>query len=469
MRYRLRALNVDAALRPLRFVAMVAGLIIVFGYDMGVLLLNENYLAGFFIMNQGDLDVIMGTSALGMLLGYFLGGYLTFGSGRKICMLCGAVLGCISIVASFFAPSFSVMLCAQFVIGFSFGLYLLSAILYVSEITLPGNRGFAATLLAVGYLIGILLAVLTRGSIPATGGFLILFIVMLLNAMLLVMVIFKVPESPRYLAISGVPDAALPVLFRLRLDMGMAARELAGINECCRQAARGSELFLLNSNFRRLMWMLLCMALLSNLCGFAIIPYSLGDLVYASDLSMRYNYYEFTYGLIRASVVAGLAGCVTGMVAVDRAGRRRTLLWAMGLCALALAGMVCVARLEPRNATVLLSGFTLIYIFAEALIFPVFLTVLCAELIPTRAREFGLTLVLIFNTVVGMGCMQLFTPMVTAFDFSGLFTFCFVSSVALIALMYFTLPDSANASLEGIENRLLSGRPLTELGRVSDT
>ena len=87
MRYSLKVMSIDAALMPLRFVLMVALPASFFGYDVGALFLNANFLSGYYILGSGDLNVIIGTAALGMLLGYFLGGYLTYGSGRKICII----------------------------------------------------------------------------------------------------------------------------------------------------------------------------------------------------------------------------------------------------------------------------------------------------------------------------------------------------------------------------------------------
>ena len=79
----------------------------------------------------------------------------------------------------------------------------------------------------------------------------------MIHFLALVIAILKLPESPRWLALSGYYDAALSVLFSLRNDMGIAARELAGVNECCRGEEKGAELFLQNTNFRKIVWLLL--------------------------------------------------------------------------------------------------------------------------------------------------------------------------------------------------------------------
>ncbi len=465
MRYSLKVMSIDAALMPLRFVLMVALPASFFGYDVGALFLNANFLSGYYILGSGDLNVIIGTAALGMLLGYFLGGYLTYGSGRKICIISCSLLGTLAIVSSFFAPSLSVMLCAQFVIGFTFGVYFLATILYIQEITLPGNRGFASSLVFLSLILGGLIAAISQGSFPATGNFLILVSFCALNFVILVLAIFKIPESPRFLAISGVPDAALPILFKLRLDMGVAARELAGINECCRQAERGSELFLQNANFRRLIWALLSLTLLINLSGFLLIPYFLGDLIYASDPNLIYNYYDFYSGLLHAALIVGSLGLITACISIDRLGRRQTLLFGAALAIFSLIFLFLIAFFEPPLAAILVSIFAVVYVFAGALVIPTFFCVLVAELVPTRSREFGFTAVLIFNTIVSLGCTQILPMLINYIHFSGWFVICLLSAISLFVLIYQCVPNTANSSLEGIESRLLAGNKLKKLGQ----
>ncbi len=468
MRYNTSGFLADAALRPLLYVCMAALPGVLFGYDLGTLLINQNFLAEFFILNADDLNVLAGTTSLGVLLGLFVGGYLTYSSGRRISIISSSALGNLAIFASIFAPSLSVLLCSQFVIGFALGVYALAALLFVSEIALPSSRGMCTCMLPLMLLCGLIFAVLTRGAKLASEGFLLLIVLTIVNVGMIVLNIFKLPESPRYLAISGQSDAALPVLFRLRLDMGMAARELAIINECCRNAQRGSDLFVRSGNFRRLMWTLVTLSFLVNFSGSFVVPFTLADLVYASDLSMRYSYYDYTLGLIKASLAAALFAVLICAVASDRLGRRKTLLSSLAGSMLSLGFLCLTALFEPAQSTLLLSVFLLCYIFCSCFYGVVLIGMLFVELIPTRAREFGVTALLMTSTIAFLACMQFFAENIGTLAFSGFFALCLLFSAVMWLFIYAFMPNTVSASLEGIESRLLSGRKIKDLGRVGD-
>ena len=148
----------DSAVRPLQYL-MLAGLLAMgFGFDLGRTFANQQVLSNYFILEGHEADVILGTDILGAILGLFLGGWLVYGSGRKICLLSGSAAGMAGSAAALFAPNLSIMLCAQFVTGFAAGLFTLSLLLYAAEITLPKNRGLGCsmgmTCFAAGALIG---------------------------------------------------------------------------------------------------------------------------------------------------------------------------------------------------------------------------------------------------------------------------------------------------------------------------
>lgn len=90
-----------------------------------------------------------GTYILGFIFGVFIAGYVTYGSGRKISIISSITVGSLAIFASLVAPDYSILLCSELVIGFSFGLYLISALLYNCEIMLPNKRGLSLMMIPI--------------------------------------------------------------------------------------------------------------------------------------------------------------------------------------------------------------------------------------------------------------------------------------------------------------------------------
>ncbi len=466
---RSESLSSDSALRPLQYVLLIAMMTVGFGYDLGMIFANQQYLSDFFILSGNESDVIIGTSLLGVVLGLFLGGWLNYGSGRRLCLLCGASLGTLSITASFFAPNLSILLCSQFVIGFSWGLFLLSAVLYTPEITLPGNRGFACCLNGVFFSFGVVLAVLTRELNPLHGTPLLVVSMSACSAAVIVVAAVRLPESPRYLASVGQSDGALNVLFKLRRSMGLAARELAGINECYREEVRGARLFLQSPAFRRAFWMVLCLLLLLQASGMSIIPFSLSALFSENEAFDVYHSYDFTYGVLKAACAVFLFGAVTAALMVDRLGRRALLFVSALLVNLALF-ILCISFVVGKFffAPLLITIGVLLFIYAAAVAFITVVFLLLPELSPGRGREFAAAGVLLCLTVGTLFSLQIYPRLAIFVGFNLMFLFFLLSSLCLTAVCFFFVPNTANASLEGMENRLLEGVPLRALGRMRE-
>lgn len=459
----------DSAVRPLQYL-MLAGLLAMgFGFDLGRTFANQQVLSNYFILEGHEADVILGTDILGAILGLFLGGWLVYGSGRKICLLSGSAAGMAGSAAALFAPNLSIMLCAQFVTGFAAGLFTLSLLLYAAEITLPKNRGLGCSMGMTCFAAGALIGVLTCDIGPARGSTALSLVIIFISLGVLIAAAFKLPESPRYLSSIGQPDSALNVLFKLRGNMGLSARELAGINECYRQEQRGSQFFLQSAPFRRVFWVLLGLTLLLQASGFSAMLFALDDLFAVG----RYlNYYQssgFTYGLLKAAFAVAFFGFITAALMIDRLGRR-TLLFAAA-CLLAFALLVLAFSSFAGRMLItplLLTLGVLSYIYASVICFSVLIGCLMPELCPGRGREFAAAAILLCQAVAALFALQSYTQLVRVLGYSGLFCCFLLAALLFCLLIWHYVPNTAQASLEGIENRLLEGERLRNLGRVRD-
>ena len=456
----------DSSLRPLPFAVIVAVLSIIFGYSLGALFVNLQYITDFYILGESEIDVVFGTFILGGILGAFLGSGLCAGAGRRITLIGSAALGAGSSLATVFSPSFSVYLCSLLVMGVAFSLYTLSSLIYICEITLPSNRGFCACLLPVAFLLGVEIGIFTPDLRPSGEGFPLYLLLVMIHILALVIAILKLPESPRWLALSGYYDAALSVLFSLRNDMGIAARELAGVNECCRGEEKGSELFLQNTNFRKIVWLLLSLVLFIQLSGIVILPYTFSDLMIKTSYSKDFYMFSYSYDLLKASLTVALFGAVTAMFTVDRCGRRIPMIISAAVCAITLFGLCLISfsKIEIVSMAII-SILIVMFIYSASVFLCCFMAVLVCEVIPLRGREFGIAMVLLVNYVTILLCLQLFLSVILTLDFKGLFFIEFIAAAVLCNITYNFVPNTNDSSIENIENRLFAGRDLVNLGK----
>lgn len=448
----------DIALRPMPRVIIVAAMGIIFGFDIASVFLNQSFLTNLYLLVENQSDIIIGSYVLGLVFGNFIAGYITYGSGRKLSIIVSVTVGSLAILASFVAPNFSTLLCAEWVIGFCFGLYLTASALYINEIMLPSYRALSLMFVPCFVLLGTILSAIAFQGIPGKPliSFVIIFII---NIVLITLAVFKLPESPRYLAADGSSDAALSVLFNLRQEMSFAARELAEINECCRGETRGIEFFLQNTNYRRLIAFMCIMAFLFNLGGVTILPYIMINNLSATLLctDQEICFYSTESYVIYLTLIAAFLSVLMFSVSSEKLSRRSVVLTGSAISAIFLLGAALSTMLPDGDMklwmmSIAFSGYIL---FAYGS-FTVFITVIATEMMPIRAREFGITSVLVSNGIGILFCLQTYEAAIHRFGFTGLLFMCFSSTVIAIYFIYCFLPNTGKQRLEMIESRIIS-------------
>lgn len=460
--------NQDISLWPLAHVLIVSAMGMIFGFDLGSVFVNHDMVSDMFLIADSKADIISGTYILGFIFGVFIAGYVTYGSGRKISIISSVTVGSLAIFSSLVAPNFSILLCSELVIGFSFGLYLISAFLYNCEIMTPNKRGLALMMIPIGILAGTFFSFMNNDSFYEHP-FLVFVLFLGINIVLCSIAIVKLHESPRYLALTGSSDAALSVLFKLRHDMGTAARELAKINECCRGESRGFEFFLQNTVYRRLLAFLCISAFLFNMGGTIILPYILMDNI---SLQMVCEYDDFCYftlnnNYIYMTFITAFIGVVIHALAIERNKRYLVFLYSftLGLLCLALATVASLLKVNDYSQYLLLISL-LLFIFFSLSSFLIFLCVIAIELMPIRGREFGIAAIFLACGVGLLVTMHFYSPLIHHYGFTGLLTFNLISSCLVLYLCYLYLPNSGKISLENIENRIISSEAFSKINRV---
>ena len=250
--------------------------------------------------------------------------------------------------------------------------------------------------------------------------------------------------------------------------MGIAARELAGVNECCRGEEKGSELFLQNTNFRKIVWLLLTLVLFIQLSGVVILPYTFSDLMIKTSYSDNFYMFSYSYDLLKASLTVALFGAVSAMFTVDRCGRRIPMIISAVVSAITLLGLSLISFSEIEIVSMaIISILIVMFIYAASVFLCCFMAVLVCEVIPLRGREFGTAMVLLVNYVTILLCLQIFLSVIMSLDFKGLFFIEFIAAAVLCNITYNFVPNTNDSSIENIENRLFAGRDLVNLGKAN--
>jgi MFS transporter, putative metabolite:H+ symporter len=190
-------------------VVVIVGLGLFFdGYD--------NFLAGAIavvlrkelLLNQTQLSWLLGSAFLGQFLGAVLMGRLADRVGRRKAFLINLALFSVFTLAGGFSPNATILVVTRFVAGVGIGAETVLADVYLSEF-LPRNvRGrliaWAYTLSFLGVpVVGLLARWLVPVSIGGVEGWRIVFILGAVGACAVWVVRRRLPESPRWLALTG--------------------------------------------------------------------------------------------------------------------------------------------------------------------------------------------------------------------------------------------------------------------------
>lgn len=243
-------------------VATLGGLL--FGYDTAVISGTVESLRKFFIEPYGlPLDqanalegFVVSSALIGCIIGASFAGWISQRSGRKPTLVIAAVLFLISAVGSAWPEMFFCMpgsgnhtFMYAFVIyriigGIGVGLASMVSPMYIAEMAPAEKRGNLVSWNQFAIIFGMLLVYFVNYSIALSGdaawlneiGWRWMFASEVIPAVIFLILLGFVPETPRYLVMKGKTEKALSILVRLT-DKGIALQELEEIKDSFKEKA----------------------------------------------------------------------------------------------------------------------------------------------------------------------------------------------------------------------------------------
>lgn len=454
------------------YILLAACMATVFGFNLGAMLSSKVRLINIFMLEIYDIDSMVNTFMLGSFVGVFLGGRLVYDTGRVQSVIGSFFFGVIGQCTAILAPTFSTLFITEFVVGVSSGVYLISAICYITELSSKEKRGTCCLLIPTFVVLGFLISVLLKDIIPRND---ILVVVCLLAAALPVVIVsyLRLPESPRWLALTDSSDKALTELIRLRNSTSEAARELAAINECVLGDDRGITMFFRNSVFRAIVWFFLFIVIVANLSGFAIIPYMSLEIVKyfkaALGILTPNEKYEINFLMLKSILFAVFIGCAVTCLMADKIGRRRILLISCTINEVMLFGIYFLyftgsAMVGPALMSVCL----LIFCLSSVIFLCTFLFLILPELLPVKGREFCLTLIFIVQITALMLGIYFFNRFIHSQGVLMAVCIFMMAGALLFTLIYQDMPEPKNQMLESMENTIFNERSLKAINKAQN-
>ncbi|MBZ4191419.1 sugar porter family MFS transporter [Niabella beijingensis] len=402
---------------------------------------------GFFIMSM---------ALWGTVVGAVFGGLPTERYGRKKVLLWIGILFTVSSVGSALAQDPYTFSFFRFIGGLGIGVSSVAAPTYVSEISTPKTRGRLVAMYQFNIVFGILLAFLSNYFLKGVGGandWRWMLGVMAAPSLLYTLLVFMIPESPRWLIIRRKDDAAARHVLK-QLGIPDATEEIAAI----KAAAGGSQVAdrkgFFNIRYRRIIGLAFFVAFFNQWSGINFILYYAPEILERAGLASKESLYN--------SIAIGGTNLVftfVGLYLIDRVGRKTLL--ALGSVGYVISlGMVAYGFYAHASAGFLLF-FLLLFIASHAIGQGAVIWVLIAEVFPNRIRamgqSFGASVHWVFAAII-----TLITP-VFLDEEHGIFRdnpwpiFAFFAFMMLLQLVwiYTSVPETKGVSLEELEKRLV--------------
>ena len=376
-----------ARLSPLVLVAALVAALggFLFGYDTAVINGANQYLKLHFLLTPTQEGIAGASAILGCIPGAMVAGFLsdTFGR-RKILFLC-AVLYALSGVFSAVAGTFGIFLGARFVSGLGIGASSMICPVYIAELAPARLRGRLGSLFQLGIVAGIFLTLFINAGIQHGGdeawntatGWRWMLGAEAAPALLLFVVLFFTPESPRWLLQAGREEEARRILSVVTTP-DAAEAEIAAVRAASTQEeGKLSDLF--HARFRAPLILAVSLMAVSQFSGINAVMYYSTKIFTSAGVGVK--------DAFASSVMVGLVNLLFTFVAVacvDRVGRRSLLLTGLALQVVALVFVGWMFWTAAGGVLLLVAILGFIAAFAMAL-GPI-PWIVCSEIFPTKVR-----------------------------------------------------------------------------------
>lgn len=430
-------------------IAAIGGLL--FGYDTAVIAGAIGFLQIKFDLSPAMTGWAASSAIWGCVIGAMGAGYMSDKFGRKTILIVTAVLFAVSAIGSAIPANLNQFVIARIIGGIGIGAASMLSPLYISEIAPADKRGMLVTLYQLAIVIGINLIYFVNLLIAGSGteqwnidmGWRYMLGSGTIPSALFLFALFFVPESPRWLASKNRKAEAMKILERVngktRADEVMAEIEITLKEE------QGTIAELFAPGLRTAMIIGVFLALFSQITGINAIIY------YAPEIFKSVGF--GTDSALLQTVIIGLTNTVFTFVAIrfiDRAGRRKLLLWGVSGMAICLFGVGTVFFFQLSSGPLLLL-FILGFIASFASSLGPIPWVLISEIFPTKTRGIAMSFAVLMLWI-GVVLITQLTPILLE-EAGGAVTFWIfgVNAVLLLIFTYKMIPETKGKTLEEIE------------------
>jgi SP family arabinose:H+ symporter-like MFS transporter len=457
----------------LSIVASIGGFL--FGYDTAVISGTVDQVAKQFRLDEMMVGWYVGCALVGSIIGVMFAGYLSDKFGRKKVMVLAAVLFSASGLGCMISANEVQLVIYRIVGGIGIGVASIVSPLYIAEVSVPSFRGRLVSMYQLAITVGFLGAYLANyglqqysesllrvgstaglyGKIFGTEVWRSMLGMESVPAVVFLLVLFFIPESPRWLIVQGKDTIAVAILGRI---FGDTEAEIQKNNvKSLIATEHGSDWkLLLQPGFRLALFIGVALAMLGQFMGVNAVLYYGPTIFKETGLSAGDSlFYQSLVGAVN------MLTTIIALIIIDRVGRKKLVYWGVSgmIISLVLIGVYFIRGESAGISPVFLLIFFLFYIFCCAISICAVIFVLLSEMYPVKVRGAAMSIAGL-SLWIGTYLIGQLTPvMLSTLTPAGTFFLFAVMCVPYMLIVWKLLPETTGKSLEEIEKMwILKGK-----------
>ena len=431
------------------FVAAVGGLL--FGYDTAVIAGAIGFIQQKYELSSALTGWAASCALIGCMAGAMVAGALSDKWGRKKVLIISGIAFAVSSLGILIPLDLTYYILFRFIGGIGIGIASIVAPMYISEIAPANIRGRLISIYQLGIVVGILLIYFVNATIAGLHdeawniehGWRWMFGSGIIPSILFIVLLFIVPESPRWLAQQNKWQEAEEILVKVSGEK--TVKEELGLIRAALNVQQVSFSKLLKPGLRAALIIGVILAIFSQVTGINVIMY------YAPEI-FKSTGDGSSSALLQTVLVGGINVLMT-LVAikyVDRLGRRKLLLIGSAGMAFCLA-MVGYAFYSGNTQGYWVLAGILLYISFFAISLGPLTFVVIAEIFPTNIRGRAMSVAIFFLWLSVYIVSQTFPMLLESIGSAYTFWIYMVMSVIAFGFIFRFIPETKGKTLEEIE------------------
>src|SRR5271170_628443 len=438
-----------AFLARISFIAALGG--VLYGYDMGIIAAAVIFVRHSFQLSTVMEEWVVSIVLVGAMIGALVGGSVADHIGRRATLVWAGGIFILGSLLAPMAPNAAVLIVARAIIGLGIGFTSVTAPVYVSELAPPQSRGMLIGLYQFALTIGIALADLVGYWLAGQQAWRLMFGLGAIPAIIFLIMVLTVPESPRWLFAQNRTAEAESVL-KAYTDEAGARLLLEDIRTSLQTKMERRWSALWTPAVRGSLFVAVGFTVLQQVTGINTIIYYGPQIFALAGISSNKSAIFATLIVAVTNVLA----TIIAIVLVDRLGRKPLLYMGVGgmtaslfLLSYAFHNQVTFGPSLGMVATICL----VVYIACFAFSMGPIAWILVSEVFPLQIRARGVAAATIgsgaSNFLVSLTFLSLIKAAGNALTFAIYGVFCILT----LLFVRFVVPETKGRELESISVR----------------